>query len=131
MLSRIYPPPDINNGFYKIMAEKVLTRIYPPQEIIHNCFKKWRGMVSCSVTRSSRILNFREGTSVVRAISLSFTNARMINTLIRLACSEFRTFAACSTTCSMKTKGRVLLPPQFEFDVAICDFKISSSSLLI
>ena len=50
-------------------------------------------------------------------------------TLILLACSEFRIFAAYNAPRSVNMSGGFLRPLQLGLDVSICDFKISNSSL--
>ena len=68
--------------------------------------------------------------SFFRAISRKQPKARMMNTLILLAWSEFRTLAACKAPCSVKTNGGFRRPPHPELEVAICDFKFENSSLV-
>jgi len=61
---------------------------------------------------------------LVKAISRSRTNARIIKTLILLALLEFRIFDAYRAPCSVKTSGGLRLLPHLDLDVAIYDLKI-------
>jgi len=55
-----------------------------------------------------------------------FTKTSIILMLIFYALLLLSTFASCKTPCSVKTKGKYLLPPQLE--VTICDLKFLNSS---
>ncbi len=95
---------------------------------------------SCSMSAScpaSRSLTARSSCSSLlfsapsaRDAHLRRMNARTTSTLIVTARGEFRTFAAITTPCSVRTNGNLRLPPRPFFDVAICDIKDSTSPLL-
>jgi len=61
------------------------------------------------------------------AIVRSLINSRTTSRLIATARGEFRTLAAITAPCSVRTSGRYRRPPRPGFEVAICDLKPAAS----
>jgi hypothetical protein len=85
---------------------------------------------SCATILCSIKASFFRTASFVNISRRIFTNVRIIAMLTCTARSLFKTLDSIATPCSVKTKGIVRLPPRPLFDIAICDIKVSFSSLV-
>src|SRR5882724_12308393 len=84
--------------------------------------------LSCVESLRITAANLRFSSSFDSNICRSFTNARMMVMLTSIARSLLRTLDNIATPCSVKTYGKVRLPPRPCFEIANCDLKLSASS---